>query len=29
LAVTKWPVSCSITDTTRATRKISQPSAST
>ena len=28
LAVTKCPVSCSITDTTRAARKISQPIAS-
>ncbi len=28
LAITKCPVSCSITETSRATRKISQPSAS-
>src|SRR5215469_6302699 len=29
LAVTKCPVSCSITETSRAARKISQPTAST
>jgi hypothetical protein len=29
LAITKWPVSCSITENIRATRKMTQPSRST